>query len=136
MSESTKFLLSEEDIPRAWYNIQADLPEPLPPVIHPGTMQPIGPEDLARGMSSSLSAAGILRLPQGPAANHDSPKDRDGTGRRWQISPDSRFSRIDCKPAGFALWFRASGILARQCWARRIPAMGNRAQTFPRSRKE
>ena len=42
----TKFLLSESDIPRQWYNAQADLP-PLPPVIHPGTGQPIGPDDLA-----------------------------------------------------------------------------------------
>jgi len=43
----TKFLLPEKEIPKAWYNIQADLPKPLPPVIHPGTGQPIGPEDLA-----------------------------------------------------------------------------------------
>ncbi|MCS7039253.1 MAG: TrpB-like pyridoxal phosphate-dependent enzyme, partial [Caldilineales bacterium] len=35
------------DIPQAWYNIQPDLPGPLPPVIHPGTLQPIGPDDLA-----------------------------------------------------------------------------------------
>jgi len=34
-------------MPRYWYNIQADLPVPLPPVLHPGTMQPIGPSDLA-----------------------------------------------------------------------------------------
>ena len=47
MGEQVKFLLGEEDIPKAWYNIQADLPEPLPPVIHPGTGEPIGPDDLA-----------------------------------------------------------------------------------------
>jgi tryptophan synthase beta chain len=47
MTESTKYLLSESDIPTAWYNIQADLPRPLPPVLHPGTLQPIGPADLA-----------------------------------------------------------------------------------------
>jgi tryptophan synthase beta chain len=43
----TKFLLEEKDLPTRWYNIQADLPEPLPPVIHPGTLAPIGPADLA-----------------------------------------------------------------------------------------
>lgn len=43
----TKFILEENQIPKVWYNIQADLPEPLPPVIHPGTKQPIGPDDLA-----------------------------------------------------------------------------------------
>ncbi len=46
MSQQTKFLLPEDRIPRAWYNIQADLPKALPPVLHPGTLQPIGPADL------------------------------------------------------------------------------------------
>lgn len=41
-----KFVLSEDKIPERWYNIQADLPEPLPPPLHPGTMQPIGPDEL------------------------------------------------------------------------------------------
>lgn len=45
--ERTKFLLDENDLPKAWYNIQADLPEPLPPVLHPATGKPIGPADLA-----------------------------------------------------------------------------------------
>lgn len=45
--ETTKFFLSEKDMPQQWYNIQADLPKPLPPVLHPGTKQPIGPQDLA-----------------------------------------------------------------------------------------
>ena len=43
----TKFVLDEERIPRAWYNIAADLPSPQPPALHPGTMQPLGPADLA-----------------------------------------------------------------------------------------
>ncbi len=43
----TKFLLDETDLPRVWYNIQADLPQPLPPVIHPATGKPVGPQDLA-----------------------------------------------------------------------------------------
>lgn len=45
--KTTKILLSEKDLPREWYNIQADLPKPLPPVLHPGTKQPVGPQDLA-----------------------------------------------------------------------------------------
>ena len=45
--ERTKFILDEKDIPTRWYNIQADLPEPLPPYLHPGTLQPLGPADLA-----------------------------------------------------------------------------------------
>ena len=47
MSKQVKYLLNEDQIPTAWYNIQADLPEPVPPVLHPGTGLPIGPEDLA-----------------------------------------------------------------------------------------
>jgi tryptophan synthase beta chain len=44
---SKRVLLSESDMPKAWYNLQADLPKPLPPVLHPGTKEPIGPDDLA-----------------------------------------------------------------------------------------
>jgi len=45
--ERTKFLLDENEMPQAWYNIQADLPQPLPPVLHPQTGKPVGPQDLA-----------------------------------------------------------------------------------------
>jgi tryptophan synthase beta chain len=41
------FFLDQKDMPTKWYNVQADLPEPLPPVLHPGTGKPIGPDDLA-----------------------------------------------------------------------------------------
>jgi pyridoxal-phosphate dependent TrpB-like enzyme len=47
MDKRTKFTLDEEGIPRYWYNIQADLPEPLPPVLHPATGKSVGPDDLA-----------------------------------------------------------------------------------------
>jgi tryptophan synthase beta chain len=42
-----KYLLTEDQIPTTWYNIIPDLPTPPPPPLHPGTMQPVGPEDLA-----------------------------------------------------------------------------------------
>ena len=42
-----KTILSEKEMPTQWYNIQADLPKPMPPVLHPGTGEPIGPQDLA-----------------------------------------------------------------------------------------
>jgi tryptophan synthase beta chain len=45
--KTRKYLLTENDIPTAWYNIAADLPTPPPPVLHPGTGQPVGPGDLA-----------------------------------------------------------------------------------------
>jgi len=42
----TKFLLNEDQIPKRWYNIIPDLPGPMAPVIHPGTLQPVSPDDL------------------------------------------------------------------------------------------
>jgi tryptophan synthase beta chain len=56
MSEDVKYLLPENRIPKAWYNIAADLPKPLPPPLHPGTGQPIGPADLAAIFPMALIA--------------------------------------------------------------------------------
>ena len=47
MTRRTKFVLDEDHIPRAWYNIAADLPVPPSPYLHPATFEPIGPGDLA-----------------------------------------------------------------------------------------
>ncbi len=43
----TKILLDEPEQPTQWYNLLADLPTAPPPVLHPGTLQPVGPDDLA-----------------------------------------------------------------------------------------
>src|SRR5438034_9236180 len=43
----TKYLLTEDQRPPAWYNIVCDLPRPPAPVLHPGTKQPVTPDDLA-----------------------------------------------------------------------------------------
>ena len=45
--EQLKVVLEESEIPRQWYNIQADLPTPMSPPLHPGTGKPVGPDDLA-----------------------------------------------------------------------------------------
>ncbi|HLE26841.1 MAG TPA: TrpB-like pyridoxal phosphate-dependent enzyme, partial [Anaerolineales bacterium] len=47
MSDQYKYLLDESQLPKAWYNINADLPTPPQPVLHPGTMQPVTPDFLA-----------------------------------------------------------------------------------------
>jgi tryptophan synthase beta chain len=47
VSERTKFILDESQIPAQWYNVIPDLPAPPPPPLHPGTGQPVGPDDLA-----------------------------------------------------------------------------------------
>jgi tryptophan synthase beta chain len=46
MSTQTQFTLTQSDIPKQWYNLLADFPEPLPPPLHPGTKQPVPPEAL------------------------------------------------------------------------------------------
>ena len=54
MSDTIKYLLDEARMPTVWYNLAADLPSPPPPVLHPGTLQPIGPDDLAPLFPMSL----------------------------------------------------------------------------------
>jgi tryptophan synthase beta chain len=50
----TRILLDESEIPTHWYNVIADLPAPPPPPLHPGTHEPIGPDDLAPLFPMSL----------------------------------------------------------------------------------
>ena len=69
MSEQTKYTVGEDRIPRAWYNIAADLPSPPPPVLHPGTGKPIGPDDLAPLFPMALigqevSAERFIEIPE------------------------------------------------------------------------
>jgi tryptophan synthase beta chain len=45
--ETIQYTLPQSRIPQAWYNILPDLPKPLAPPLHPGTLQPLGPDDLA-----------------------------------------------------------------------------------------
>jgi tryptophan synthase beta chain len=47
MSHQVKYVLQESEMPQQWYNIIPDLPAPPPPPLHPGTHQPVGPDDLA-----------------------------------------------------------------------------------------
>jgi tryptophan synthase beta chain len=54
MTDNVKYLLDEARLPAHWYNIAADLPSPPPPVLHPGTLKPVGPADLAPLFPMSL----------------------------------------------------------------------------------
>lgn len=69
MSEETKILLSEREMPTSWYNVVPDLPFQLEPPIHPGTKQPLGPDDLAPLFPMSLimqevSAEALINIPE------------------------------------------------------------------------
>jgi tryptophan synthase beta chain len=56
-----RVFLSEKEIPTAWYNLQADLPIPVPPPLHPGTKQPLAPSDLEPIFSKALIAQEVSR---------------------------------------------------------------------------
>lgn len=51
---NTKIVLPESEIPRQWYNIAADMPNPVPPALHPATHKPVGPDDLSAIFPMSL----------------------------------------------------------------------------------
>ena len=57
----TKYLLSEDQIPKQWYNIIPDMPGPLAPVINPRTMKPVTPDDLLPSFPMALIAQEVSR---------------------------------------------------------------------------
>jgi len=54
LSRERAVTLSPDDIPTSWYNIQADLPEPIQPPLDPGTMKPVNPAMLERIFAKEL----------------------------------------------------------------------------------
>ena len=86
----TKFLLDEKDIPSAWYNIQADLESPAPPVLHPGTKQPIGPQDLAPLFPMELIKQEVSR-----ERWIEIPEEIREVYRLWRPSPLYRARRLE-----------------------------------------
>ena len=90
MSDTIKYLLPESEIPKDWYNLIADLPEPPPAVLHPGTHEPVGPDDLAPLFPMSLimqevSGERYLEIPE-PV--------RD-IYKQWRPSPMFRARRLE-----------------------------------------
>ncbi len=90
MSDQVKFLLNEEDLPRSWYNIISDLPENPGSVLHPGTGQPIGPDDLA----PLFPMASIMQEVSGERAI-DIPEPVRDIYRQWRPSPLYRARRLE-----------------------------------------
>ncbi|RME01946.1 MAG: TrpB-like pyridoxal phosphate-dependent enzyme, partial [Calditrichaeota bacterium] len=80
----------EEALPEAWYNIQADLPRPLPPVIHPGTKQPIGPDDLA-----PLFPMALIQQEVSQEAYIEIPQPVREIYKLWRPTPLIRATRLE-----------------------------------------
>jgi tryptophan synthase beta chain len=90
MAESVKYLLDETRIPKRWYNIMADLPVPLPPVLHPGTKQPVGPDDLA-----PLFPMALIGQEVSTDREIDIPEPVREIYRQWRPSPLYRARRLE-----------------------------------------
>src|SRR5947209_7811484 len=85
-----KILLTEDQIPTQWYNVIPDLPSPPPPPLHPGTMQPVGPEDLAPLFPMDLIAQEVS-----PELHVDIPGEVLDVYRLWRPSPLYRAHRLE-----------------------------------------
>ncbi|MGO8971768.1 MAG: TrpB-like pyridoxal phosphate-dependent enzyme [Myxococcaceae bacterium] len=90
MTETIKYLLDERRIPNAWYNLVADLPVPPPPVLHPGTLKPVGPDDLAPLFPRAL----ILQEVSGDR-EVEIPRPVRDIYRQWRPSPLFRARRLE-----------------------------------------
>ena len=90
MVDSVKFILDENEIPKAWYNIVSDLPEPPAPVMHPGTGQPVGPDDLA-----PLFTMAAIMQEVSAERQIDIPEPVRDIYRQWRPSPLYRAYRLE-----------------------------------------
>ena len=103
---ATKIVLPEAELPTHWYNIVPDLPSPPPPVLHPGTHEPVGPDDLAPLFPMDL----ILQL-----VSEDSyieiPEEVLEVYRLWRPSPLYRAHGLEAMIGGPArIYYKYEGV--------------------------
>ncbi|MER2556002.1 MAG: TrpB-like pyridoxal phosphate-dependent enzyme, partial [Candidatus Competibacter denitrificans] len=90
MTEPVKYPLDESRMPKYWYNLVADLPTPPPPVLHPGTLQPISPDDLAPLFPTSLIMQEVST-----EREIEIPEPVRDIYRQWRPSPLYRARRLE-----------------------------------------
>jgi tryptophan synthase beta chain len=105
---TVKYLLDESQLSPAWYNVQADLPTPLPPPLHPGTGQPIGPDDLAPLFPMELIAQEVSqeRYIEIPQAVQD-------VYRLWRPTPLFRARALEKEldlPSNVKIFYKYEGV--------------------------
>ena len=86
----TKILLSEDQMPRQWYNIIPDMPGPMAPVIHPGTLQPVTPDDLL-----PLFPMGLIEQEVSQQRWIDIPEEVLEIYKQWRPSPLYRAHQLE-----------------------------------------
>lgn len=105
---TTKFLLTEKDLPTDWYNVAPDLPSPLPPPLHPGTLQPIGPEDLAPLFPMEIIRQEVTQERWVPI-----PEPVRDVYRLWRPTPLYRAHRLERAlglPGGVRIFYKYEGV--------------------------
>jgi tryptophan synthase beta chain len=90
MDRQVKYVLQESEMPREWYNVIADLPSPPPPPLHPGTREPVGPDDLA-----PLFPAALIAQEVSPDRYIAIPDDVIDVYRLWRPTPLFRARRLE-----------------------------------------
>ncbi len=90
MNASTHIALPQDQIPRQWYNVLADLPEPLAPPLHPGTKQPAGPQDL-----SAIFPMNIIEQEMSPQRWIEIPDEVRQIYALWRPTPLRRAVRLE-----------------------------------------
>jgi len=97
MTRRTKFILDEDHIPRSWYNIAADLPVAPSPYLHPGTLGPIGPDDLAPLFPMELIGQEVSEEPEIAI-----PEEVLELYALWRPTPLYRARRLEAWPLSIA----------------------------------
>ena len=90
MADSVKYVLDETRMPKRWYNIMADLPSPPPAVLHPGTKQPVGPDDL-----SPLFPMALIGQEVSTDREIDIPEPVREIYKQWRPTPLYRARRLE-----------------------------------------
>jgi len=88
--DENKIYLSEKEMPRQWYNIQPDLPKPLPPPLHPLTAKPLGPQDLA-----AIFPMGLIEQEVSQQRWIDIPEEVLAIYKLWRPTPLCRARRLE-----------------------------------------
>jgi tryptophan synthase beta chain len=90
VTDTIKYTLPESAIPKHWYNLAADLPAPPPPVLHPGTLKPIGPDDLA-----PLFPLALIQQEVSTEREIEIPGPVRDVYRQWRVTPLYRARRLE-----------------------------------------
>ncbi|MBP1691954.1 MAG: pyridoxal-phosphate dependent enzyme [Bacteroidetes bacterium] len=98
--------LDEHEMPTAYYNILPDLPDPLAPPLHPGTMQPVGPEDL-----SAIFPMELIKQEMSPDRHIEIPEEVQDVYKTYRSTPLIRATRLEKRLGTPAeIYFKYEGV--------------------------